>query len=276
MVKVMHLYLDDSGTRDLDKKQGNIPAHGYDWFALGGVLIKQEDETAARDHHARFMSAWGLHPKENPLHSSDIRARTGDFTFLGALPTQSSNRFYSELSDLLTAPPFLGFSCVIDRPGYERRYREKYGSARWSLCKTAFAVVVERAAKYARSHDYKLKVFVEKSDKYVDRWMRGYYDHLRHTGMPFESGSMEKYRPLRQLELKETLYEFRTKGKTSPIMQVADLYLWPLAMGGYHKSNRAYRELISKKKVIDCLLSSDEIASMGIKYSCWENVQVRA
>ena len=44
----MHFYMDDSGTRNPDRHPGRTPAHGYDWFALGGVLIKQEDEESAR------------------------------------------------------------------------------------------------------------------------------------------------------------------------------------------------------------------------------------
>ncbi len=238
-------------------------------------MIKQEDEQIAREHHSRFMSNWGLHPKENPLHSSDIRSKTGDFSFLGGLPTESFNRFMSELSSLLVDPPFLGVACVIDRPGYDARYREKYGPDRWSLCKTAFSVLVERAAKHARKNGYKLKVFVERSDRIVDGWMKGYYEHLRHNGMPFDSGNMEKYGPLSASDLKETLYEFRTKKKTSPIMQVADLYLWPISMGGYHSGNRAYVQLKDANRIIDCHLSTDELPSMGVKYSCWENVKLR-
>ena len=38
------------------------------------------------------------------------------------------------------------------------------------------------------------------------------------------------YGPLSAAELKATLYEFRTKQKTSSIMQIADLYLWPMAV----------------------------------------------
>jgi hypothetical protein len=275
MVNVMNLYLDDSGTRHYNRRVGTLPAHGCDWFSLGGVLIKQEDEQQTREHHSRFMTSWGLHPKENPLHSVDIRAKSGDFTFLGGLSVESSNRFMTELSELMVDPPFLGFACVIDRPGYDARYRMKYGPDRWSLCKTAFSVLVERAAKHARKHGFKLRVFVERSDRIVDGWMKGYYEHLRYNGMPFDSGNMQKYGPLSAAEMKDTLYEFRTKGKTSPIMQVADLYLWPMSIGGYHRSNRPYSMLKDAGKIVDCHLSIDEVPSMGVKYSCWESVTVR-
>src|SRR4051794_11228592 len=56
MVKVMHFYLDDSGTRNANHSPGTRPAHGHDWFALGGVILKQEEEDVARARHAKFMA----------------------------------------------------------------------------------------------------------------------------------------------------------------------------------------------------------------------------
>jgi hypothetical protein len=44
MVEAFHLYLDESGPRHPDKKIGRAPLHGYDWFGMGGVLLKEEDE----------------------------------------------------------------------------------------------------------------------------------------------------------------------------------------------------------------------------------------
>ncbi len=149
MVQVMHLYLDDSGTRNLNHKAGKVAAHGRDWFALGGVIIAQEEEAAARQMHADFMARWGLDAATVFLHSFEIRNRTGDFTWLGGLTEADQNRFMEELYAIIRTPPYVGIACVIDRPGYEARYREKYGRDQWSLCKTAFSVLVERAAKFA-------------------------------------------------------------------------------------------------------------------------------
>jgi len=273
----MHLYLDDSGTRNLNHTVAPTaaPAHGYDWFALGGVIVNQEDEHVARAYHLQFMQNWGLDPNIVFLHSSDIRSKTGAFTWLAGLSAPELERFIEELYALMRTPPFVGFACVIDRPGYDRRYRERYGRDQWSLCKTSFSVLVERAAKYAREHNCKLKVFAERADRIVDGWMKGYYEHLREHGMPFDETNMSTYGPLTPTQLKETLYEFRTKEKSSPIMQIADLYLWPMAIGGYHGSNRTYARLKQDKKLIDCHLRIDEIASRGIKYSCWELVKVK-
>lgn len=275
MVDVMHLYLDDSGTRHPDKMPGRVPAHGYDWFSLGGVLIKQEDEAAARQMHNDFMKEWNLNPEDVFLHSSDIRGKTGDFTWLGKLSRVEHTRFLNGLYQVMSEPPFLGFACVIDRPGYNHRYLEKYGRQRWALCKTAFAVVVERAAKYARDRGYKLKVFVERGDKKVDAWIKDYYKNLRENGMPFSAEGMEKYSPLTPDQLRDTLYEFRTKNKSSPIMQIADLYLWPMSIGGYHRSNITYQRLLNDGKLIDAHLADEEVPHLGVKYSCWNLVTVK-
>jgi hypothetical protein len=275
MVEVMHLYLDDSGTRNLNHTPATLPAHGYDWFALGGVLLKQEEETIVRQQHLEFMERWKLDPDVVFLHSADIRNKTGDFTWLAALQSAERAKFIDDLYGLMRNPPLLGFGCVIDRRGYDVRYRALYGRDQWSLCKTAFSVVVERAAKHARAKGCKLKVFVERSDRIVDGWMKGYYEHLRENGMPFATANMQPYGPLTSAELKDTLYEFRVKAKTSPIMQIADLYVWPISIGGYHKSNTTYARLMQDRKIIDCHLQPAEVATLGIKYSCWESVTVK-
>lgn len=275
MVQVMHLYLDDSGTRNANRVSGMRAAHRYDWFALGGVIIKQEDEAAARQQHADFMKEWGLDPATVFLHSFEIRNKTGDFTWLAKLSPDEFGRFMEGLYQLMQSPPFMGFACVIDRPGYEHRYRAKYGRDQWSLCKTAFSVLAERAAKHARANGYKLKIFAERADKVVDGWMRGYYDHLREHGMPFATENMQPYAPLTAAELKATLYEFRTKKKSSPIMQLADLYLWPMAIGGYHRSNRTYARLLADQKLIDAHVEAEAVDKLGIKYSCWDLVEVK-
>jgi hypothetical protein len=41
-IPILNLYLDDSGTRHPSKKPGKKAAHGFDWFALGGVLVRNQ------------------------------------------------------------------------------------------------------------------------------------------------------------------------------------------------------------------------------------------
>lgn len=267
MPKVMHFYMDDSGTRNPDRHPGRVPAHGYDWFALGGVLIKQEDEPTARTAYGELCQRWRI---TSPLRSADIRSKAGPFAWLGKLDEHERNRFLEELYQLMADIPVIGHACVIDRPGYNARYLEKYGRKRWLLCKTAFSVSVERAAKLARNKGYKLKIFVERGDKKADKHVQQYYESLRQDGSPFDPSTSSKYAPLTAAELADTLYEFRKKAKTSPLMQVADLFLWPICMGGYHPGNRTYARLKADGKLIDCLLEPDRIPALGIKYSCWE------
>jgi hypothetical protein len=238
MAKVYHFYMDDSGTRHPDRDPGRRPAHGHDWFGLGGVLIRDVDEDSFRAAHSAFCLKWGI---SAPLRSADIRGRSGAFAWLGKCDEDVRQKFLEELYLLLARSEFLGIACVIDRPGYNYRYLERYGRKRWSLCKTAFAIAVERAGKYVRRHGYKLRVLVERSDKTTDTWMRGYYEDLRENGPPFDNATSERYQPLCPTELRETLCEFRLKRKTSPPMQIADLYLWPICISGYDPSNRPYR-----------------------------------
>lgn len=271
MVQAMHLYLDESGTRRADKKASRQDQR-YDWFSIGDVLIRESDELAARRMHEEFMGSWNLDPRKHPLHSYDIRNKSGDFTWLAKLAPADLDRFMEGLSGVVTDPPFLGFACVIDRPGYKARYNEMYGRQPWALCKTAFAVVVERAAKYAAAQGYKLRVFMERATPEIDDWMAGYYRHLRDHGMPFAAPNMERYKPLTSGALRTTLYDFKMKSKQSPMMQIADLYLYGMAMGGYHPDNWTYRLLRDSGRLVDCHLTNEERPVLGIKYSCWELV----
>ena len=52
-------------------------------------------------------------------------------------------------------------------------------------------------------------------------------------------------------------------------MQLADLYLYPMVKAGYDKNYRAYQELIKNGKIIDVVLKSEEIPTLGVKYSCF-------
>jgi hypothetical protein len=271
---VMNLYIDDSGTRDPDRRPARAN-HGYDWFSLGGVLIKQEEEHIPRAVHAEFMARWEIDPDIVFLHSAEIRGKTDSFTWLAGLSAERRADFLEDLYRLMTSPPLLGFACIIDRPGYKHRYYEKYGRQPWSMCRTAFSVVVERAAKYASDRGYKLRVFVERADRVVDEWVKGYYEHLKANGMPFNPVTMEKYTPLTAEQLNTTLYEFRTKSKSSPLMQLADLYLWPMSIGGYHRGNQTYARLLADGMLIDCRLEIEMVPILGIKYSCFDLVTVR-
>jgi len=91
---ILNLYLDDSGTRHPSKKQGKKAAHGYDWFALGGVLVHEEYEDKARHLHAAFVEKWGVIA---PLHSSEIRSQNEGFLWLSN-PRACAHRFHEHVA----------------------------------------------------------------------------------------------------------------------------------------------------------------------------------
>lgn len=266
---ILNLYLDDSGTRHPSKKPGKKAAHGYDWFALGGVLIGDEDEAEARRLHAAFVEKWGV---TTPLHSSEIRSRNEGFLWLRGKTRDEQTAFYEDLYCLMRDTPVTGIACVIDRPGYNARYAEKYTENRWMLCKTAFSVVVERAAKFAISKDHRLRVLPERCNKQEDTALSAYYTELRTDGLPFDPKNSGKYAPLTKDQFAATLYDLRFKAKSSPMAQLADLYLWPVCIGGYHRGNRPYRRLLDDGKLIECLLDPADHPNLGSKYSCFEGV----
>jgi hypothetical protein len=189
------------------------------------------------------------------------------------LSVEDRGQFMRDLSGMLMKVPVIGYAAVVDRPGYNKRYRAKYGRQTWNLCQTAFAVICERAAKRARAHGCKLRVYVEEGDKTADDYIRGYYAELRATGMPFGGDNMAKYAPLSAAELADTLYDLKFRTKSSALMQIADLYLYPMARGGYDSNYRPYQALRDSKKLIDDLLTEEEIPHLGVKYSCFEFVQ---
>jgi Protein of unknown function (DUF3800) len=270
MVKVVNFYMDDSGTRHPDHDPGKKAEHGYDWFALGGVLVKSEDEAQARILHKEFCQEWGI---ATPIHSVEVRGRTLNFRWLEDKSKETQREFYEALYQLLKAVPVVGLACVIDRPGYNSRYLGTYGRKRWSLCKSAFTISVERAAKYARSIGYRLRVCPERCNKTEDQVVKGYYEGLKTDGPPFDVSRSEKYRPLTGAEFRETLYEIRPKMKTSPMAQFADLYLWPLCMGGYNAQNRPYKRLLEDGKLIEVGMLPEDIPQLGTKYYCFESVE---
>ncbi len=269
MPGIFNFYLDDSGPRQPDRDPGKRAGHGYDWFALGGIIVKDEEEAAARQLHADFCAAWNI---DYALHSVEIRGRTDNFLWLLHADKPKRERFYEELYELMRNVPVVGLACVVDRPGYNDKYKEKYADKRWQLCKTAFSIAVERAAKYALENGRRLRVHPERCNKDDDGVLKGYYRDLKANGMPFAADTSQKYGPLSQPQLNETLFDFNPKKKSSPMAQLADLYLWPICMGGYHASNRPYQRLIEDGKLIECVLPADAVGALGTKYSCFEKV----
>ncbi len=261
--------MDDSGTRTPNRKPLPFRPDVREFFALGGVLINEEDEGPARKLYDDFCKRWTI---SYPLHSVEIRNCKNAFRWLRR-DTEEYERFMRDLSRLVTTISVIGVACVIDRPGYDVRYREQYGRRMWHLCKTAFCISVERAAKHARRDARKLRVMPERSSKADEALLAAYYAELRKTGAPFDARASGLYAPLNAEELHGTLYELKFKSKTSPLAQIADLFLWPMAVHGYDPECRPYQALRDAGRLIECHLDEAAHASCATKYSCFELVE---
>lgn len=91
--------------------------------------------------------------------------------------------------------------------------------------------------------------------------------------MPFDGGRSAKYQPMAAADLKKRLYDLKFKNKDSAVMQLADVFLYPLARGRYEADYLPWQVLQREKKVIDFHVPDTE--TMGVKYSCFELVDAR-
>jgi hypothetical protein len=127
-------------------------------------------------------------------------------------------------------------------------------------------------AKYARALGRPLRVLPEKSAKEDERRIKQYYAALIAEGVPFDTARSNASAPLRAHDFDETLIELRFNGKTSPPMQVADLYLWPIAMHRYGRGGLPYQRFRESGRLIEARLPVERVLSCGTKYSCFELV----
>lgn len=263
---IYYLYFDDSGIRFPDKQQKPTRDDGMDHFALGGILVKGEDRSQIIEDYKELRRKWRI---TYPLRSSDIRGKRGNYVWL----TEKSvhDDFFKDLNAYLCDIPAIGFAAVINRPGYNSRYEEKYGEERWWMCKTAFSILVERASKYVLANGGQLKLRFEEAGKKEDRAIMNYFKDLKTTGMPFDVSTSSKYEYLNAEDFRRVLLgEPERQTKKSPLLQVADLYLYPMVKGGYDKEYAPYKIFRENSKLIDDLLSKEELESKGIKYSCFD------
>jgi hypothetical protein len=266
---VLQLYFDDSGSRSPDHKP--VPRKdGIDCFALGGVLINHEDLSLVRDRHGAFCEAWGITPPV--LHSTRIRTRQKSFAWLG-LDAEREKIFLSQLGEFLLGLPVLCIACAVHRPGYNARYYKQYSGQPWRLCKTAFGILIERAAKHALRVGRKLQIFYEQSGAREDTDIVEYLRSLKREGMPFDPHGSAQYQSLGAEDFQAiVLGEPHRITKENPMAQAADLLLYPMIKGRYEPKYRSYCDLKAHGKLIDCVLSEEEAPMLGIKYSCFDGI----
>jgi hypothetical protein len=268
MQSVYHLYLDDSGTRFPNHQQ--LPRlDRLDYFALGGWLILANCVDDAREAHAALTVRYEL---SAPLHSNAIRVRKGAFGWLRKEAARAC-AFQNDLAHALGELPGYVLGCVIHRPGYNARYSPLYGERRWDLCKSAYPIVVERAAKFAARSQSRLMVYLEKTGAREDRAIREYHKNLLTKGMYFDPENSQKYAPLSANSFVDTLFakpHFLTKDH--PMAQFADLVVYAIAKGRYKPSYKPYRSLWDAGKIIDTALLPSEAPQLGLKYYCFDGL----
>lgn len=262
----LDLYIDDSGSRLPNRSPALVRKDGIDAFAFGGYIVPSEEATQINTLHANFIAK---HAINIPLHSTKIRCQKDEFRWLGRDKVRAQ-AFYDDLNSLMTSAPGYSTACVIHRPGYNARFEDRYGEERWRLCKSAYFILVERAAKYAASQGRRLKIFAEATGKREDKAVREYHRILREEGLPFQATTSDKYAPLQAKDFSSILMKNPTfVKKDNPRIQLADLLLYPLVKGQYDPTYKPYMLLITHQKLIDNQLLNDDVSVMGIKKYCF-------
>ena len=165
------------------------------------------------------------------MHSYEIRGGRGSFSWLKN--PERAVQFLPELERFLVGLPVIGIAAIIHRPGYVARYEGRP----WRMDKTAFSILIERSAKHARSKGRRLRVFFERSGKQEDQDIVAFLKGLKSEGMPFDGDNAAAYGGLEAHEFRElVLGEPKGRTKKTPMLQIADLYLYPMAKAGYDAS----------------------------------------
>ena len=259
------LFIDDTGSRNPDDDCFRERQDRMNCFGLGGVLVRGEDVPTIWSAHEAFCREWSI---DYPLHSSSIRGGHGKFGWLRK--PENAGLFLPALERHMLAQPIIGIACVIDRPGYVARYRDAHRDRLWLMCKTAFCILIERAAKFADEHGRHLEVFFEETGKSEDRDLIRYARELKEQGNPFNPATSGDYQPLSGADYRRIVLGLpQRRTKKVPLIQLADLVLYPIAKGGYEPGYHPYRRLKEAGRLIDCLLPPDQVATRGIKYSCF-------
>ena len=239
-----------------------------DCFGLGGVLINEEDIQGIFNSHRSFCESWNI---VYPLHSHEIRGGRGNFSWLKN--PERAVEFLPALNDFLVGLPVVGIGAIIHRPGYVERYSSRYGGRPWRMDKTAFSILIERSAKYARWRGRRLRVFFEESGKQEDRDVVAFMKELKREGMPFDGRNSKVYSGMTADEFREVvLGEPKRRSKRTPMLQIADLYLYPMAKAGYDCGYGPYRALMEAERLIDAILPAEDRPLLGIKYSCFDSM----
>lgn len=264
----LHLYIDDTGTRCPNIKPSVERKDKMDHFAFGGYLVFDYDVKKIEEHHQQLKQDFAL---TTPLHSTAIRGKRRGFNWLNK-DDDKVRAFYKALNTFIIEAPIYATACVIDRPGYDKRYRSRYGNDRWQLCKSAYSILIERSAKFAASQSCKLAVYVEHTGKRENTLLKQYHRDIYDHGMPFNPSTSGQYNPLGSNDFSNILFKNPNfMPKDSARLQLADLVAYAIAKGQYDPEYRSFRELHDRNKLIDNVLGGEAIAELGIKRYCFDD-----
>ena len=261
--KEFALYLDESGSPKPS------PDDSSPFFAMGGVLIERSNEAIINSLLVDFKNRWNIF-QEIPLHGNEIRSRKKRFAWLGKLSHSEQELFIGDLTNTIINCPIVVHACVVSRQGYLKRYLEIYGENTWEMMKSAFSIVVERAAKYTALKNGRLMVYFEAAGKTEDRLLKQYFNELRSQGNPFDPNRSSEYSPLSNTDFSRLLRGIDSKTKNNLVMQLTDLCLYPVARSQDQPDNRAFLSLRQENLLVDCDLEPSQIPRLGIKYYCFD------
>lgn len=265
MTKTCTFYMDETGNRHHDKK-ADASRINKDWFAFGGVIVRSEDAENMKQSVRDFGSRWRL---RTPAHITDMLAQKKGFAWLGTRSQEEVEKFWDDWRRVLCDSPAIGLGCVIDRPGYVKRgYLESYND-KWLLCRSAFDIAVERAAKIARLEDRKLHIVFE-SDPAMNDKVKSYFQNLKTNGLAFDGERSNRYAPLTKEQFAETLGRIDHKPKEHPILQIADSYIYAIARHKYEQRYWLWRHLRDRKRIADFAVPDGMSKTLGVKHYCFD------
>ena len=263
MVGSYLLYVDETGTSLRSDSNSKYP-----FFGIGGILVKRSDLATIATLRTNLNNDW---PKINnsPLHSYELRHRTGNFRWLEKEPPGEQARFFQQLSSMIGRVPAIATACIVEKEGYFYRYQKRYGKHLWDMRKSAFSIIVERAAKFVDRQNESMEVCFERSSKVFDEMIIECYKSLIQTGSPFQRNYSSAYNPGNAAFFARVLAGVRQKTKKSPAMQIADLCLFALAQKKIDVNYQPYLTLLENNMVIDQHIPEADIYEIGVKYYCF-------
>lgn len=269
MPKSFHLYLDETGTRKLNKNRESTEK--YEAFGIGGFLIREEDIEIAKQAHDDLCSKWNIN---YPLHLTKIRNGNSPFGWLRRIEgdverLRTIEAFNTDLGDCLKKFPMIGLGCVVNKQKFYTEASEQYPKSRWAICKTAFTITLERAARFAIDENRKLRVYIEASGEKDDRRLIQYFNEMKIGGNPFNKENSSKYSPLSQYELADVLYDIQVHKKSEgKLIHFADILAYPIMRGAYpDKPYWLHSFLMNSGILSDAILPTEAIPVRGIKYA---------